>query len=310
MNKLKKHGRYAVLAAALCLLLTACGDKVEPPEAYVIGENSTVPLDSFLDEEEGGKLTAIEAPETEEDEDGKDEKDKKDDDSKDDKKKDKDDEGDAKQLSEKTDSEEDGSGEEGAADAAEVYTYTYEEVPAAALDRYAAALVADEEGFRVIDEERAPQTDLPDFSTEEGSTAFARKAVEEDTLFQIAIDWNTENCIVKVSCEPGGFYGEDGEGDSSEDEEEESLTLVQTIDFINSLSPSDLGLEGSSMSEYNVLPTSGNPLVDGELCRHINIYQTDPQAGTNVVKGTFLVGMNKVYRLHMEDNTVELVYQR
>lgn len=298
MTETIKHCLKVGLTAGLCLLLTGCGDKVEPPEAYVIGENSTIPLDSCLDEEEGGKLTAIEAPESEEDE--KEDKKKKD-------KEDKDETDEAEPLSEAVDEE-----ESDADGAGGVYIYTYEEVPAAALERYAAALVADEEGFRVIDGERVPQPDLPSFDEEEGSAAFARKAVEENTLFQIAIDWNAEACTVQVSCEPGGFYDEEAAeySEPAEEDAESILTLGQTVDYVRALRPSDLGLEGESMSEYHLIPMQGNPLVDGEVCRHLNIYQENPSAGTNEIVGNYLVGINKIYKLDPISHSVELVYQR
>lgn len=285
MNETIKHCLTAGLAAALCLLLAGCGDKVEPPEAYAVGENSTVPLDSYLDEEEGGKLTAIDAPESEEEEDGEEKKDEE-----------------AEQLSESTGGEEEGS------EGGDAYTYTYEEVPAAALERYAAALTAEEEGFRVIDEERAPQPDLPAFDGEEGSATFAREAVEENTLFQIAINWTAEACTVTVSCEEGGFYSEEEE--AAEESQESSMTLNETIDYFYGLPPAALGLEGENMSEYTLLPGNGDSLVDGALCRHMNLYRTDPVAGTNVIIGAYLIGDRNIYKLDKIANTVELVYPK
>jgi len=323
MNTMTSRWMKAALAAGLCLLLTGCGDKVEPPEAYVIGENSTVPLDQFLDEEEGGKLTAIDAPESEEEEneDGdaekkddekdkdkedKDEKDSKD--KKDDKNdKEKEDDKDNKNKDDKEADEEDSESADGEADVdPNAYTYTYKEVPAAALDRYAAALVDEAEGFTVIDEERVPQTDLPDFEETEGSAVFAREAAEEGSLFQIAVSWTEKECSVVVSCPEGGFYDE-SESSESENDGTQIMTLLEVVDYVRSLHPSALGLEGESMSEYELVPVQGSPLVDGEVCRHLNVYQLDPVAGTNNFVGAYLVGIGKVYSLNPVDHTVEKI---
>ena len=58
MNSTMKHWMKVGLAAGLCLFLYGCG-KSEAPEAYVIGENSAIPLDSCLTEEEGGAFVSV-----------------------------------------------------------------------------------------------------------------------------------------------------------------------------------------------------------------------------------------------------------
>ena len=58
MNSTMKQWMKVGLAAGLCLFLYGCG-KSEAPEAYVIGENSAIPLDSCLTEEEGGAFVSV-----------------------------------------------------------------------------------------------------------------------------------------------------------------------------------------------------------------------------------------------------------
>ena len=78
MTEINSHWRKAALTAGLCLLLAGCGGGLEAPQAYVIGENNTVTLDSVLTSEEGGTIVAASVPSDEEEE-GKDKENEKED---------------------------------------------------------------------------------------------------------------------------------------------------------------------------------------------------------------------------------------
>ena len=340
MKDTLKHILTAGLASAgLCLLLSGCGDKFEAPEAYVIGENSTIPLDSVLLEEEGGVLTDIDptpkeaakAKKEKENEEKRAQKEKEKAEKKAQKEKEKaekkaqKEDADAKDSSPEESAENlsettGGESEEGTADGAssegesaveprEAYTYTYEGVPAAALARYAEALTAEDQGFTAVDMERVPLAELPPFDTEEGGVIFVRGGMEENTIFLLDINWAEGVCTVAVRCPEGELKS--GQGSSEEGAETEDasqiMTLVETMDYVRSLRPSDLGLPGESMSEYHLLPVQGSPLVDGAVCRQVNIYQEDPTTATNNFIGSYLIGINKIFRLDPVENTVEQI---
>ncbi len=329
MTEINSHWRKAALTAGLCLLLAGCGGGLEAPQAYVIGENNTVTLDSVLTSEEGGAIVAASVPSDEEEE-GKDKDKEKEDeeeskDSKDDKgdkkdKKDKkskdqkDDEEAAEQLSEQTEGdggEEGEEGEEAEEAPSDTCIYTYSGVTPGALDLYTDALRAKEEGFRIIDAEFNVQKQRPEYSSAAGNVTFARKAVDEEgVLFEIVINWSGGACIVTVQRTPGTIIEPVEEEKSSQGAPamQRALTLTETVDYVRSLPPSAIGLEGSSMAEYSLIPVQGSPMVDGQVCRHLNVYQEDPNAGTNVFKGTYLVGGSGVYELDEATNEVRLVH--
>lgn len=327
MTEINSHWRKATLAAGLCLLLAGCGGGgLEAPQAYVIGENNTVTLDSVLTSEEGGTIVAASVPSDEAEEEEKDkdkekedEKDSKDDkgdkkDKKDKKSKDKDQKDDkesVEQLSEQTEGDGGEEGEEAEEAPNDTCIYTYSGVTPGALDLYTDALRAKEEGFRIIDAEFNVQKQRPEYSSAAGNVTFARKAVDEEgVLFEIVINWSGGACIVTVQRTPGTIIEPVEEEKSSQGAPamQRALTLTETVDYVRSLPPSAIGLEGSSMAEYSLIPVQGSPMVDGQVCRHLNVYQEDPNAGTNVFKGAYLVGGSGVYELDEATNEVRLVH--
>ncbi len=83
-------------------------------------------------------------------------------------------------------------------------------------------------------------------------------------------------------------------------------TVSECVDYISSLSPGALGLEGESMENYEIIPQNGIVLVDGQQCAEVFIYARDEQTGTNQFLGDFLLGRadSRLYRLDQESGTV------
>jgi len=74
-----------------------------------------------------------------------------------------------------------------------------------------------------------------------------------------------------------------------EAQELDSMTMAESINYMETLSPKSLGLEGNSMDEYEVLPKVGTVLVDGVPCTEVFVYRQDEKTGTNVFQGTYLL---------------------
>ncbi len=83
-------------------------------------------------------------------------------------------------------------------------------------------------------------------------------------------------------------------------------TMTDSVDYIKSLSPDDLGLEGDSMEEYEVIPQGGVVLVDGHQCSEVFVYAKDEKAGTNRFLGSFLLDRSdgQLYQLDQDSGTV------
>lgn len=208
-------------------------------------------------------------------------------------------------------SEKDANAKDGEQEAAvtfsETYTYTYENVPAAAMERYAETLTG-ANGFKTIDMERMPMEELPDFSTSSGYAIFAKNGAEDGTIFVLDISWMDGIHTVVVRCPHGTIKrppsAETGSGAGAMS----AMSLGDTVSYVSSLQPAELGLSGSSMSEYTVIPVEGNPMVDGQVCRHVNVYKEDPNTGTNTFQGSYLIGGNSIYKKNAGDNTVEKIH--
>ncbi len=92
---------------------------------------------------------------------------------------------------------------------------------------------------------------------------------------------------------------EEGESpDPGIDEEGvEPLTVSQAVNYMMTLPPSLLGLEGASMNEYDIYPGGAVVSVDGMACTELSVYMKSDAAGTNDIKGTFLLSRGSMRRL-------------
>ncbi len=105
----------------------------------------------------------------------------------------------------------------------------------------------------------------------------------------------------------GAASGEAPEAPAEPPEEEKNImTMSESVDYIHTLSPKQLGLEGDSMDDFEMLPSEGLILVDGEPCTEIMVYRRDPKTGTNVFQGSYLLDRSgsRLYRLDRDSNAV------
>lgn len=85
-----------------------------------------------------------------------------------------------------------------------------------------------------------------------------------------------------------------------------SMTMSESIEYIEGLNPQSLGLEGSSMDEYEVFPTVGTVLVDGLPCTEVYVYRQNTDTGTNMFQGSYLLDRsgNALYALDRDQGVV------
>lgn len=176
-------------------------------------------------------------------------------------------------------------------DAEGVYTYEGFEDNAAAAEDYAKKLLDGGMGFVVVDDSYTEQ-ELPEFTEATGTVGLACDSAVKGRLYSVVIEWSEENCVVKL---------DDPEGTISEPETTTSSgkTLAEKMDYFESLSPALLGLEGTSMAEYEVYAMSGTVLVDHYACLQINVYSKQNPVETNDPCGVYLMTSDEqhIYRL-------------
>lgn len=274
-GKKKKKGKKKLLLIPIILLLVAAiaavvvlfvlpklnggdsGEQVEEKipkkgvETYAVGEDSTVSLDTVLEEEEG-ELLAMRSP-------GK--------------------------AKEEVDNR---------------YTYIYELNGAAAVvNRYLDVLMGEEQGFSLVDESYLVQKDRPELEDAEGALMLAKQSVVEEHIFLLTIGWSeaSANLAVRVSSPEGQLSYPKPE------EKPKPASLSEQMATIQSMTPSQLALPGTSMSEYDIYPVEGFVNIDGLDCRRFNFY--DAGDSYTIAGIIFLSGDQKhIYRMDPDDNTI------
>lgn len=122
-----------------------------------------------------------------------------------------------------------------------------------------------------------------------GTVVAAKESSSGDGLFQLSISWDETSCTISPKLEEGAKLPE---------KEEDSMTLEEATNYLQSQAPSALGLEGTDMSNYIIFPEEGLAVLDGKSCLSLNVYTAD----THQYVSTYLIGEpgRQIYQLDRE----------
>ena len=188
----------------------------------------------------------------------------------------------------------------------EQYTYIYDVTsPATVVNRYLDAVLGGEEGFVFVDETYLHLEERPELSDTLGALTIARSSVQEGHVFQIVVGWSEASTLTFRVSAPGGAIHdppppEDQFGLGSQ--VVETASLEEQLDKIKGLSPAQLGLEGESMEEYEILPVEGFVTVDGLPCRRFNVYtrHTSSQGAYRNIKSIIMLSTDQQHVYYMD----------
>lgn len=186
-----------------------------------------------------------------------------------------------------------------------VVGYRYEGLssPGTLADVYITLMTQKDVGFSLVDGELIRIKEPEEPSLERGAVRLAKNAPEDGKAMCILLEWTEELCTVTMDLvdgrvknppEPVSPAGPMG------------MSADQMIEYMQSLNPSVLGLEGSSMEGYDLLMQDGSVLIDGNPCVRISAYQTDSRTGTYAIGGNYFLSVDgaHLYRLDVDSNSV------
>lgn len=186
-----------------------------------------------------------------------------------------------------------------------VVGYRYEGLssPGTLAGVYITLMTQEDVGFSQVDGELTRIKEPEEPALESGTVRLAKNAPEEGKAMCILLDWTEELCTVTMDLVDGRVK------DPPEPVTPAgpmAMSADEMIDYMGSLPPSVLGLEGSSMEGYDLLMQDGSVLIDGNPCVRINAYQTDSQTGTYEIGGNYFLSLDgaHLYRLDVASNSV------
>lgn len=225
-------------------------------------------------------------------------------------------------------------------------TYIYSSLNDAgkAAETYVGQLAQESPAFAVVDEEFVRQAEKPDYTTDEGMVLLARnvpkpkpeateapevssapsqspdpEASAEPTpaptpepdpeptpepvsyVHTVRITWSPGVCVVTVDEEEGKVTAPQSPGGPIQ-----MVGVWEAQEILEGMSPEELGLSGSSMDEYEIIPMDGTQRVDGNPCICLYVYSGNNTPHTNEYMGSYLMSLDgqHLYRLDPVTNEV------
>ena len=182
--------------------------------------------------------------------------------------------------------------------------------PASIVDRYLDDVLGGEEKFVLVDETFLHLEERPVLEDAVGSVTIARASVQEGHVFQMVIGWSDASALTFRTSAPEGkiHEPEKNPGGGLGSEVIETVPVTAQIEKIKGMSPSQLGLDGESMEEYEIFPVEGFVKVDGLDCRRFNLYRRMESGGGHYpdLEGIIMLSADQehIYWLDPESNAV------
>lgn len=188
-------------------------------------------------------------------------------------------------------------------------TYVYHNFPdlLESITQYVAKMTGGQ-GYFAVDENMQKKKAVA-AEGNEGSCSLAKTGDEEGTIIHLDIAWMGEDCTVVASSIPGeikeAIETYESSGNSAG---KKTLSLLEAKEFIWSLSPSALGLEGDNMRAYQIYTADVDAMVDGQPCIRLSIFKKE-ETGANVSAGEYCLTRtgDKLYRIQKGSNKVTQV---
>lgn len=122
-------------------------------------------------------------------------------------------------------------------------------------------------------------------------------ATREKQRLTVELSWEEDRCSVTVAIRQVRASGKSGGA--------VKLSVPSAGEYISTLSPSVLGLEGESMSQYRVYVADGSVIVNGLPCIRVNVCQEE----SGDLAGNYLLSADHhaIYQLNADSGTVTLL---
>lgn len=161
-----------------------------------------------------------------------------------------------------------------------------------------------EEGSAAPEETAPVESSVPSEAPEESA-----EPVEEapDLVLTVRITWSPGECIVTADEEEGRVTSPP----PSTQRPGQSISIWDAQERLENMDPAQLGLTGTSMADYDIIPMDGTQMVDGKPCICMYVYSNHNLPQSNEYMGSYLMSLDgeHLYRLDPNSNQVtELEY--
>lgn len=182
-----------------------------------------------------------------------------------------------------------------------LYRYEGLQDPVSLISAYAAVMTTPDAGFSYVDETLL-RIDPPEEELgSQGSLLLARNIpqAEDGTgggVQSMLLNWEGTNCSVTLDMPEGQVH------DPKPETPETVLPVRRGLSDLAALHPSQLGLPGDSMDDYELIPQEGSFRIAGSISTRVNVYDA-----SNQFAGSYFISVDgKLYKL---DETVNGVVE-
>ena len=122
-------------------------------------------------------------------------------------------------------------------------------------------------------------------------------------VITVRITWTQGQCVVVADEEEGEVTSPPSQGGPGASP---SVGIRDAEAQLKSMTPAELGLPGTSMSQYEVFPQNGTELVNGVTCIRLDVYNSSDGPNPYLFASSYLMSVNGAHLYKLDPITDEL----